>query len=162
MAATVFSSAQERARFLRFAVVGIIGAVVDFGTFNLLTSFSDIEPVTASIISFIAAVTSNFTWNHFWTYRDSRNKTISQKLVQFSIVSAIGLAIRTPIFAGVESFLIPLLEEMSLPFSLTPTFVGHNIALAAAVGVVMLWNFFINRYWTYNDVDQTPVTQNAE
>ena len=154
MAATVFSSAQERARFLRFAVVGIIGAVVDFGTFNLLISFSNIEPITASVISFIAAVTSNFTWNHFWTYPDSRNKTISQKLVQFAIVSAIGLAIRTPIFAGVESSIIPLLEEMSLPFSLTPTFVGHNLALATAVGVVMLWNFFVNRYWTYNDVDQ--------
>jgi len=23
-----------------------------------------------------------------------------------------------------------------------------------AVGVVMLWNFFVNRYWTYNDVDK--------
>jgi hypothetical protein len=22
-----------------------------------------------------------------------------------------------------------------------------------AVGIVMMWNFFINRYWTYNDID---------
>ena len=154
MPTTVFSSARERARFLRFALVGIIGAIVDFGIFNLLTSLFSVNAITASIISFIAAVTSNFTWNHFWTYPDSRSKTISQKLVQFAIVSAIGLAIRTPIFASVESLIIPLLEKTSLPSSLTPVFLGHNLALASAVGVVMLWNFFINRYWTYNDVDK--------
>jgi putative flippase GtrA len=31
---------------------------------------------------------------------------------------------------------------------------AKNLTLAAAVGVVMLWNFFVNRYWTYNDIDQ--------
>jgi putative flippase GtrA len=29
---------------------------------------------------------------------------------------------------------------------------AKNVTLAIAVGIVMLWNFFINRYWTYNDV----------
>jgi putative flippase GtrA len=37
-------------------------------------------------------------------------------------------------------------------FIFTPRFMAHNIALAAAVLVVMMWNFFANRYWTYNDV----------
>ncbi len=36
----------------------------------------------------------------------------------------------------------------------TPEFLGKNFTLAIAVGVVMLWNFFVNRYWTYNDVDK--------
>jgi putative flippase GtrA len=26
------------------------------------------------------------------------------------------------------------------------------MTLAVAVVIVMLWNFFVNRYWTYNDV----------
>ncbi len=30
---------------------------------------------------------------------------------------------------------------------------GDNLAVAFAVGIVMFWNFFINRYWTYNDVE---------
>ena len=29
---------------------------------------------------------------------------------------------------------------------------GDNLALVLAVIVVMFWNFFVNRYWTYNDV----------
>jgi putative flippase GtrA len=35
---------------------------------------------------------------------------------------------------------------------LTTEFMGHNGALAIAVLVVMMWNYFVNRYWTYNDV----------
>jgi putative flippase GtrA len=36
---------------------------------------------------------------------------------------------------------------------LSPEIVGNNAALATAIIVVMLWNFIVNRYWTYNDVD---------
>ena len=32
-------------------------------------------------------------------------------------------------------------------------FYAKNLTLASAVGIVMLWNFFVNRYWTYNDID---------
>jgi putative flippase GtrA len=32
------------------------------------------------------------------------------------------------------------------------TVIGHNAALAVAIGIVMLWNYFANRYWTYNDI----------
>jgi len=30
---------------------------------------------------------------------------------------------------------------------------AKNATLAFAIGVVMIWNFFINRYWTYNDIE---------
>jgi len=26
------------------------------------------------------------------------------------------------------------------------------LSLASVIVIVMIWNFFINRYWTYNDV----------
>jgi putative flippase GtrA len=103
--------------------------------------------------SFTAAIVSNFLWNRFWTYPDSRSKNVSKQVVQFIVVSVIGLAIRTPLFAGMERILITFLERnLPKPFFVTPTFAGHNIALAIAVLVVMMWNFFANRYWTYNDV----------
>jgi putative flippase GtrA len=35
---------------------------------------------------------------------------------------------------------------------ITSQLVAENLALATAVIVVMFWNFFINRYWTYNDI----------
>lgn len=149
---SLLNSQQERTRFFRFMVVGAIGAVVDFGTFNLLTLVAKIPAILSSVISFSAAVTSNFIWNRYWTYPDSRSKPIAGQLVQFTLVNVVGLLIRTPLFALLEE---PLrraftMLDPTLPFS--PEFLGHNIALAIAVGVVMLWNFFVNRYWTYNDV----------
>ena len=145
---------QERVRFLRFMVVGTIGAVVDFGTFNLLTLVIKVPAIPSSVISFTAAIISNFLWNRYWTYPDSRSKTVASQLVQFALVNVIGLAIRTPLFAFLEGPLRRLLKTLNLQIPLSPEFLGHNIALAIAVGVVMLWNFFANRYWTYNDISK--------
>lgn len=149
----IITNAQERTRFFRFAIVGSIGAVVDFAVFNLLSQLLPIHAVIASMFSFTAAVSSNFMWNRYWTYPDSRSKHISQQIVQFFVVNLIGLAIRTPLFALSERVLVNLFNK-SLPagFFVTPVFVGHNVALAISILVVMLWNFFANRFWTYNDV----------
>ncbi len=149
----IITNPRERTRFLRFAMVGVIGAVVDFGTFNFLTITTPIPAVWASVISFTAAVVSNFLWNRFWTYPNSRSKAISRQVGQFILVSVIGLGIRTPLFAFLEKVLLRFFAGV-LPknFFLPSTFVGHNTALAIAILVVMLWNFFANRYWTYNDV----------
>lgn len=150
----IINNPKERERFLKFAVVGVIGAVVDFGIFNILTSLTSISAVPASMLSFIAAVVSNFTWNRYWTYPDSRSRRTSVQLVEFSAISLIGLAIRTPLFALLEMPLSRVFSAIHLPYisRLNPNFLGHNIALAVAVIVVMFWNFFVNRYWTYRDV----------
>lgn len=144
---------QERVRFLRFSVVGAIGAVVDFGVFNLLTQLTAIPAVWATGISFVAAVCSNFLWNRFWTYPDSRSKPFIQQIGQFFLINTIGLAIRIPLFAWLERLVVAAVGRLLKPsFFLTPTFIGHNLSLAAVILVVMMWNFFANRLWTYNDV----------
>lgn len=147
----ILQNAKERGRFLRFAVVGAIGAVIDFGLFNLLLAVTEISAIGASSISFIAAVISNFLWNRYWTYPDSRSKPLARQLVQFVLVSVAGLGIRALMFAGLEKGLIGLYEKIDLGI-FTPTFLGHNTTLALAILVVMLWNFFANRFWTYNDI----------
>jgi putative flippase GtrA len=149
----ILTNPQERSRFLRFAVVGVIGAVVDFGTANLLTGVFQMEFIWASVISFTAAVVSNFLWNRFWTYPDSRTKSISRQVLQFAIISILGLAIRTPIIKVLENpMIIEITRLLPKNFLFSPRFIGHNVTLAIAVLVVMMWNFFANRFWTYNDV----------
>lgn len=147
--------AREGKRFFKFTIVGVIGAVVDFGTFNLLTALIGIWSVLASMFSFSAAVTSNFLWNRFWTYPDSRSKPIRHQAIQFAVVNVVGLAIRTPIFAFAEPRLIRAAGTYfgALPaLALDATAIGRNAALALAVIVVLFWNFGINRIWTYSDV----------
>jgi putative flippase GtrA len=144
---------KETGRFFRFAIVGSIGAVVDFGILNLLANNGILPVVWASVVSFVCAVFSNFMWNRYWTYPDSRSKAMSKQIIQFFVVSFIGLGIRTPLFAWLERLFTKLAPGI-LPknFFLTPTVVSHNIALAIVIVVVMIWNFFANRHWTYNDI----------
>jgi putative flippase GtrA len=149
----IFTNQKERTRFLKFAFVGIVGAVVDFGIFNILISLGNMAAVVASIISFISAVVSNFIWNRYWTYPDSRSKPLGRQVFQFVIVSLIGLLIRTPLFAWLEPIMIQFFSGWGISLPFTPVFLGHNISLAIAILVVMLWNFIANRYWTYNDVE---------
>lgn len=154
---------REFGRFLKFSVVGTIGAVVDFGTFNLLNSLLGVWSILASMLSFAAAVTSNFIWNRYWTYPDSRSKPIPRQALQFGLVNLIGLGIRTPIFALSENPMIKLSSQLldALPPTIPPgpesflpigaTVLGRNFALALAVVLVLIWNFVINRIWTYSD-----------
>jgi putative flippase GtrA len=155
MKRNVLTNPVERTRFIRFAIVGTIGAGVDFGTFNLFSSVLGVQDVWASVFSFTIAVLSNFTWNRIWTYPDSRSKSMTGQLLSFGVVNIVGLGIRTPLFAGLSTILERLFSLLSfLPVSfITSELLGNNSALAIAILVVMLWNFFANRYWTYNDVD---------
>jgi putative flippase GtrA len=74
----IITNPRERTRFFRFALVGFMGAVVDFGVMNLLSQVFKVPLVIAGTISFIAAIISNFTWNRYWTYPDSRSKPLAR------------------------------------------------------------------------------------
>jgi putative flippase GtrA len=152
---SILTNPKERERFLKFAVVGAFGALVDFGSFHLLMSILRIPAEWAQAGSFTLAIISNFIWNRLWTYPDSRSKPITHQLVTFFLVNIIGLAIRTPIFTGLESPFRNLFARIGLlPIGLiTADRLGYTFALGVAVVVVMFWNFFINRVWTYNDVE---------
>jgi putative flippase GtrA len=135
-------------------VVGAIGAVVDFGVFNLLRGAVGIPAAIAQAFSFSAAVVSNFLWNRYWTYPDSRSKPVGRQAFQFLLVSLVGLAIRTGVFVLVQPATISLAESL-LPDDASSSqilAIGENMALVVAVLVVLLWNFVINRVWTYSDV----------
>jgi len=153
----VHTRRKEIVRFLKFSVVGVIGAVVDFGTLYLLHAVLDLPIIPANTCSFTAAVLSNFTWNRYWTYPDSRSKPIRKQLLQFFVVNIAGWGINTGILlllrypcmalaTGLSGH-IPLLADPELAYK-----VGYNLAKAIATGVVLFWNFFVNRFWTYSDV----------
>ena len=133
-------------------MVGAIGAVVDFSTFNLVTQVFGVDPTVANVISFTVAVISNFIWNRFWTYPDSRTKTLTRQLGEFFIVNVIGVLIRTPIFVWMAGPWQRIYEWQPIRVPIGAETIGNNLALATAMVVVMFWNFFVNRYWTYADV----------
>ena len=147
----LFNDASERTRFIKFATVGAIGTVVDFAVYNLLNIAFHIAPVISQAVSFSVAVVNNFWWNRHWTYPESRAKAAHHQMAQFGLVNVVGLLIRTPIIGYLEHPLGVWSERAGVQPAVANV-MGHNLALAIAIGIVMLWNYFINRYWTYNDI----------
>ena len=149
----------ERTRFFKFALVGALGAVIDFGVMNLLSHFTKMSLVYAGTISFTCAIISNFIWNRYWTYPDSRSRTIISQLGMFFLVNLAGVAIRIPTLHYLEPPILHFFEGIFHSSYKTAEFFANNLTLAFAVGIVMIWNFFVNRYWTYNDIDHSNEVQ---
>ena len=168
---------KEAKRFVKFLIVGAIGFVVDFGIFNLLLNpvngwvspgqwlytllagfgFGDyfithLGPSIASAISFVAAVVSNFLWNRYWTYPDSRSRSRRRQFTMFFLVSVVGVLIRIPIVFAMTPIFRSLVAGIG-PLQAYTTRLADNLSLMVAVVVVLFWNFFANRHWTYNDVE---------
>jgi putative flippase GtrA len=167
-----YANRKEASRFARFLVVGAIGFVVDLGGFNLFHALGVGPWVTAHLgpsalpslaaylaerpeiieqaLSFCAAVVSNFIWNTLWVYPEARGANQTKKMMKFVAVSVAGLVVGVPVFSAalfVARRLVAAAGLSSVPFNL-----AGNLALVCRVGVLLFWNFFVNRYWTYRDV----------
>ena len=167
-----YAKGKETSRFIKFLVVGAIGFAVDFGGFTLfhalgigawaatrlapaalpsLAAYLAAYPeVVEQALSFCAAVISNFIWNYVWLYPEARGANQAKKVMKFVAVSVAGLVIGVPVF-GVALFVAKGLIAAA-GFATAPFNLAGNIALMGRVGVLLFWNFFVNRYWTYHDV----------
>lgn len=157
--------AKEVERFIKFAFVGALGFVIDIGAVLILQNTilppeNNETVILVSSIAFVLAVSSNFVWNRFWTYPDSRSHSIRRQLTQFGIVSVIGLIIRNLWINGTYELLGQLSTTILkgafadyAPALLDQNKLGNTIALVFGVLIVMIWNFLANRFWTYNDIN---------
>lgn len=149
---SLISSKRERIRFLKFSFVGLTGTVVDFGIMNLLRLVFNFPLVWAQVISFICAVINNFLWNRYWTYPESRSREATRQLSQFFIINTIGILIRTPLVPWFDDRIFYFLNRMDIALPIKNNVISQNLALAASIFIVTFWNYFANRYWTYNNI----------
>ena len=130
---------RELDRFVKFAVVGAVGATIDFGILNLMHRYFGWPLVWANTLSVSIAILSNFTWNRLWTFPESRSRPIRQQLPQFALINIIGLGINNLIVVGLAAVFANFISD---PWD-------YNLAKAIAIGVVLFWNFGANRLSTY-------------
>ena len=90
-AAALRARAYELARFLS---VGGIAFVVDLGLFNLLRfgpgHLLEHKPLTAKIISLLAATLVSWVGNRHWTFSQQRTTQRTRELVIFSGINLVG------------------------------------------------------------------------
>lgn len=124
-------------QFIRFAMVGSMGVVIDFAVLNLLslatgiTSGNGIIPL--NVISFGTALTFSFFFNKRWTFKDFSPVELPKKFTLFLLISLMGLTINT---IGVRI----ISTNISLPLDIHPQ-LWLNIAKVIATGASGLWNF---------------------
>lgn len=132
---------KELQRFLRFLTVGAIGTLLDFSLLTLL-KLAGLPTLFANTVSFTAGLINNFTWNRLWTFHETVHAGWHKQLAQFTAISLIGLALNN---------LILFLLEAPLGVMLAQPEWGYLPAKAIATGVVMFWNYFANRNWTFRN-----------
>lgn len=160
---------KETKRFIKFLFVGGFGFIVDFGSFNFFhwlglglwlapallpsggsTALVEHPEIVEQSCSFALAVGSNFVWNYFWIYPEARAKNQAHKFTKFIIVSVVGLLIGVPVYSVALLAFKPIVTAMGL--EALPINLAGNLALITRVGVLLFWNFFVNRKWTYGEI----------
>jgi len=138
-AISTFTSNKELTRFSRFLTVGAIGTVLDFSILTLL-KMGGLPTLIANSLSFTAGMLNNFTWNRLWTFRDNLQADWRRQLMQYTPVSLVGLALNDFIVLSLENILGMMLDQPAW---------GYLPAKIVATGVVVFWNYFANRVWTF-------------
>ena len=153
------ANSKEIERFLKFAAVGMLGTVIDFGTLNLLILTFGFSKVLANTCSFTVAVVSNFIWNRLWTFPESKDRPIAPLLAQFILVNIGGLLLNQAIFLSLDAWVLGEAGMLAAPMATLALNIGlahyrlaYNLSKAIATIIVLFWNFGANRLWTFRGI----------
>ena len=118
-------------QFLMFAGVGAIGTLGHYTILIVLAQFWAVDPVFASSIGFVAGALINYILNYHFTFQS--DKRHAEALTKFLIVATIGAGINGAImYFGVEH-----------------TNIHYLLVQILSTCVVLLWNFIVNKLWTF-------------
>lgn len=127
-------------QFVKFCIVGSSSTLIDFTVANVAYYVLQVRPAAlASVMGFCVAVVNGYFWNSRWTFRDRQRRAVHEEFVRFVTVNIIGALLNYTIVS-----LVLLLDNQD-PH---PKWV-FNGAKLLATGIVVFWNFFANRHWTF-------------
>jgi putative flippase GtrA len=114
----------------KFCAVGAIGYAINLGVYAALLH-GGFHFLVAATCSFLVAVTSNYTWNRIWTFRDRRAGVAAQGM-RFLIVSVGSL--------GANLLVLDALITLGA---------GKLGGQAIAIVLVTPLNFIGNKLWSF-------------
>jgi putative flippase GtrA len=119
---------------VRFLLVGLANTLVDAALYFSLSSgaFLLVVPrLAAKAIAYAAGVANSFYWNRRWTFRSVL--PVSRTVLPFTFANLAGLVINVVLLQiGLAVFRLP-----------------EILAVAAAMGGAVVWNFLINKYLVF-------------
>ena len=119
-------------QFVHFSGVGSISAIGHYGLLVLLVKGLDVAPVSASAAGALLGAWINYSLNYRFVFLST--KSHRDAAVKFAGVASIGLVLNT-------MFMRIGVEWLELYYLLSQI---------VTTGLVLIWSFFGNRYWTFN------------
>lgn len=119
-------------QFIKFATVGFLSTVLDFGLYIILTRLIAVQYLWANFIALIIGATFNFIFNKNWTFR-SYGQKIYWQYIKFWVVALLGLA--------ASQYLLYLFVAKINIYDI--------LAKAMAALMVMFCRFIMHKYWVF-------------
>ena len=120
-----------------FSIVGALAYVIDAGGFNVLVHIPhaplETKPLTAKVLSTLAAIVFAYYGNREWTWRDRTRARLRRELTLFFILNFVALIIAVVIL-GFSRYVLGF--ESALADNISGNIIG--------VGLGTLF-----RYWSY-------------
>lgn len=126
----------ELGMLIKFMLVGLSGVVVNVGVYWLLTRFGGLAAYDylAVVIGIEVSIITNFILNDTFTFAKRRaGKPFMGRLLKFNLICLTGAAIQWGLFM--------LFTRVFGVYDLLSNFIG--------IVVAFLWNYFVNRNWTW-------------
>ncbi len=124
-------------RFLKFAIVGTSGVVVNLGTLYIFVKLLSMDKILAGAIAIELSILNNFFWNNMWTWRDRKGESWLIRLLKYNVAmlstSALGNFV---LYAA-------LVKYVGLHYLISQTI---------GIGVAVLINFFLSDRWVFKAV----------
>lgn len=127
-----FSLARQ---FLSFCLLGAVGTLAHWTVLVLGVTFG-ILPVVSSSLGFVSGAMVNYVLGYHYVFNS--NRPHPQTLARFFTIAAIGMG-----FNG-----------LMLSFAIYGLSLHYLVSQAFSTGVVVLWNFVGNRWWTFREIDR--------
>ncbi len=126
--------------FVRFALTGLSGVIVNLGTFQFML-YMNVHALIASPIAIELSIISNFLINNHWTFGHRTMKGTKRiRGLKFHLVSL------TTLLVSYSTFI-----TLRLLFPLVPAVILQGCAIVPAA----LFNFTVNSLWTFREEEVT-------
>ena len=135
---------QALGEFARFAVIGVIGFIVDYSTLKLLVVLFNIDLYSGRLLSFLTAATGNWMLNRRFTFKQTRKESRFRQWLKYLGANGIGFAVNYSTYAALITY-VPIAKTHFI------------LALAAGSIAGLSFNFAANKFWVFRAHPQEPL-----
>jgi putative flippase GtrA len=130
------SSRRAVEEFARFAVIGVVGFIVDASTLKLLVAFAHMDLYTGRLLSYLAAATGNWMLNRRFTFKAARDEAPFKQWLKYLGANGVGFVVSYSTYAALITYV---------------AVTKANPVLAVAAGTIagLSFNFTINKFWVF-------------